>query len=134
MPLKKFTLGCTVNNKRVSLTRTRITAKGDLAARTVYSSMSESFLLTLLYWAPIKPFRPGDCCAVTPERAKFNSEIANLPLLKGRSVAIKASSDIEMGFVIHVERRSMAIDRLSNFTEQRVALRRRHHPVVRLRP
>jgi hypothetical protein len=52
---------------------------------------------------------------------------------EGGSIAVNAASDIEMGFVIHVELPPMTIDRLSNFIEQLVALRGLHHPVVRLR-
>jgi hypothetical protein len=55
-------------------------------------------------------------------------------LLACISIAIDAASDIEMGFVIHVELPSMTVDRLSNVGEQRVAFRWLHHPVVRLRP
>jgi hypothetical protein len=38
-----------------------------------------------------------------------------------------------MGFAIHIELPPMTVDRLSNVSEQRVAFRWLHHPVVRLR-
>jgi hypothetical protein len=69
-----------------------------------------------------------------PQIAEIQQRRREPAASEGRSIAINAASDIEMGFVVHVELPSMAIDRLSNFTQQFVALRWLHHPVVRLRP
>jgi hypothetical protein len=55
-------------------------------------------------------------------------------LLAWISIAVDAASDMEMGFVIHVELPPMTVDRLSNVSEQLGEFRWLHHPVVRLRP
>jgi hypothetical protein len=90
-------------------------------------------------WRPLVRWKrdtgPDDSAAANliPAAENFFCAAYSFAASQDRSIAINAASDVEMGFAIHIELPPMTVDRLSNVSEQRVAFRWLHHPVVRLR-